>query len=139
MIPKISLAAAFLLMMAPPMACASNRDTANSVPITYRTHQSPSGVVLAQDGQDGQSSMGTTDNDSNSDSAGDNDNDSNDNADDIQNADNGQNGDNGQTDQNAAGDNQQIPPTVLGPDSDQGESQQAPQMNGDSQPVNPYQ
>jgi hypothetical protein len=138
MIPKISLAAAFLLMMAPPMACASNRDAANSAPITCRTPQSASGIVLAQDGQDGQPSMGTTENDNDSDNAGDNDNDSNDNADDNQNADNGENGDNGQTDQNAAGDTQTIPPTILGPD-DQGEPRQAPQMNGYSQPVNPYQ
>jgi hypothetical protein len=142
MIPKISLAAAFLLMMAPPMAYASTRDAANSAPITCRTHQSASGIVLAQDGQP---SMGTTENDNDNDNNGDNDNDANDNADENQNADNGQsadngqNGDDGQTDQNAAGDNQQIPPTILGPDNDEGEPKQAPQMNGYSQPVNPYQ
>jgi hypothetical protein len=144
MIPKISLAAAFVLMMAPPMACASNRDAANSAPITCRTHQSPAKIVLAQDGQDGQPSMGTTDNDNDNDNADDNDND-NDNADgnqnaENQNADNGQNGDTGQTDQNAGGNYQPIPPTVLGPDNDQSEPRQAPQqINPFSQPVNPYQ
>ena len=71
MIPKISLAAAFLLMMAPPMACASNsRRFRNAAPITSGAHQSQPGVVLAQDGQP---SMGTTNNDNDSD--GDNDND----------------------------------------------------------------
>ena len=140
MIPKISLAAAFFLMIAPPIVCASNRGTANSAPITCRTRQSPSGIVLAQDGQNGQTSMGTTDNDNDNDNdnSGDNDNDSNDNADENQNADNGQNADTSQADENAAGDNQPIPPTVLGPDNDQGEPRQAP-MNPFSQPVNPYQ
>ena len=141
MIPKISLAAAFVLMIAPPIACASARDAANSAPVTYRTHQSPAKIVLAQDGQDGQPSMGTTDNDNDNENADDNDNDNdNDNADGNQNADNGQNGDTGQTDQNAGGDYQPIPPTVLGPDSDQTEPRQAPQqINPFSQPANPYQ
>ena len=136
MIPKISLAAAFVLMMAPPMACASNRDVSNSAPMTCRTHQSPAKIVLAQDGQDGQPSMGTTDHDNDND----NDNaDGNQNAE-NQNADNGQNGDTGQTDQNAGGNYQPIPPTVLGPDNDQSEPRQAPQqINPFSQPVNPYQ
>jgi hypothetical protein len=139
MIPKISLAAAFVLMIAPAMACASNRDAANCAPMARQTHESPLGMVLAQDGQDGQASMGTTDNDNDNENAGDNDND-NDNADNNQNADNGQNGDNGQTNQNEAGDNQTIPPTILGPDNDQGEPRQAPQqINPFSQPVNPYQ
>jgi hypothetical protein len=133
MIPKISLAAAFLLMMAPPMACASNRDAANFAPVTCQAHESPMSMVLAQDGQP---SMGTTDSDN--DNSTDNDNDSGDNADENQNADNGQNGDNAQTDQNAGGDEQTVPPTVLGPDNDQSEPRQAP-MNPFSQPVNPYQ
>jgi hypothetical protein len=143
MIPKISLAAAFLLMMAPPMACASTRAAANNARMTCQPNQSPPGIVLAQDGQP---SMGTTDNDSDNDNSNDNDNDSNDNADENQNAENGQNVDNGQNadtsqaDQNAGGDSQPIPPTVLGPDSDQGEPRQAPQqINPFSQPVNPYQ
>ena len=133
MIPKISLAAAFLLMMAPPMACASTRTLSNAAPITFGAHQSQPGVVLAQDGQP---SMGTTNNDSDSDADNDNDdndNDSNDNDNDNQNA------DGNQTDQNAAGDAQQVPPTVLGsPDNDQDQSQQAP-TNSYPQPVNPYQ
>lgn len=129
MIPKISLAAAFVLMTAPPMACASNHEVANSAPITRQANQSVPKVVLAQDAQDAPS-MGTTDNDN--DNNGDNDNDANDNADDNQN------GDGAQTDQNAAGDDQTIPPTVLGPDNDQSEPRQAP-MNSYPQPVNPYQ
>jgi hypothetical protein len=63
--------------------------------------------------------------------------DSNDNADENQNADNGQNADTSQADQNAGGDYQTIPPTILGPD-DQSEPRQAP-MNGYLQPVNPNQ
>ena len=132
MIPKISLAAAFLLMMAPPMACASNRDAATSAPIARQTHESPLGMVLAQDGQP---AVGATDSDddNSNDNDNDNDNDSNDSADDNQN------GDTNQTDQNAAGDDQTIPPTVLGPDNDQDESRQAPQTNSYPAPVNPYQ
>jgi hypothetical protein len=129
MIPKISLAAAFVLMMAPPMACASNHDVASCAPITRQANQSVPEIVLAQDSQDAPS-MGTTDSDN--DNSSDNDNDSNDSADDNQN------GDSAQTDQNAAGDDQAIPPTVLGPDNDQSEPRQAP-MNSYPQPVNPYQ
>ncbi|HLX05029.1 MAG TPA: hypothetical protein VKR28_05810, partial [Candidatus Binatus sp.] len=77
MIPKISLAAAFVLMMAPPMACASNRDVASRAPITYQSNQSLPKVVVAQDGQDSPS-MGTTDSDN--DNSSDNDNDSSDSA-----------------------------------------------------------
>jgi hypothetical protein len=130
MIPKISLAAAFVLMVAPPMACASNHEVANSAPITRQANHSLPKVVLAQDGQDAPS-MGTTDSDN--DNSDDNDNDSNDSADDNQN------GDRGQTDQNAAGDDQTIPPSILGPDNDQSEPRTAPQVNSYPQPVNPYQ
>jgi len=126
MIPKISVAAAFLLMMAPPMACASSRDVANSAPIARQMHESPLGMVLAQDGQP---AVGTTD----SDSDDSNDNDSSDSADDNQN------GDTSQTDRNAAGDDQTIPPTVLEPDNDESEPRQAPQTNSYPAPVNPYQ
>ena len=140
MIPKISVAAAFLLMTAPPVACASTRDVANTTQITCQPNQPQPGIVLAQDAQDGQPSMGTTDNDNDNDNADDNDNDANDSADENQNADNGQNGDSGQTDQSAGGNYQPIPPTVLGPDNDQSEPRQAPQqINPFSQPVNPYQ
>ena len=136
MIPKISLAAAFLLMMAPPLACASNRDAANFATITCQPNRSMPEIMLAQDAQDGQPSMGTTDNDSDNDNS-DNDNDSNDSADENQNADNGQNGDSAQTDQSTGGDYQPIPPTILGPDNDQSEPRQAPQQtNPFSQPVN---
>jgi hypothetical protein len=139
MIRKISLAAAFVLMMAPPMACASIRDAANSAPVALQTHEAPQSMVLAQDAQEGQPSMGTTDNDNDNSTDSDNDNDSNDNADDNQNADNGQNADTSQADQNPGGDYPTVPPTILGPDNDQGEPRQAPQMNPFSQPVNPYQ
>jgi hypothetical protein len=130
MIPKISIAAAFFLMTAPPMACASTRDAASRAPLTRQAQASPLDMVLAQDDQP---SMGTTNNDSDNDNSDDNDNDS-DSADDNQNA------DGNQTDQNAAGDEQSIPPTVLGaPDSDSSESQQSPPVNSYPQPVNPYQ
>ena len=136
MIPKISLAAAFVLMVAPPMACASNHEVANSAPITRQANHSLPKVVLAQDGQDAPS-MGTTDNDidnSNDNNNDNNNNNSNDSADDNQNS------DSGQTDQNAAGDDQTVPPTVLGsPDNGPGDPGQAPQTNSYPQPVNPYQ
>ena len=125
MIAKISMTAAFLLMVAPPIAArASSRVDLNPAP-----HQSPMNMVLAQD-QNGQPSMGTTENDD--DDSKDNDNDSSDSADDNQNA------DSDQTDQNAD-DSPTIPPTVLGqPEGEQAEPRQAP-MNAYPQPVNPYQ
>lgn len=128
MIAKISMTAAFLLMVAPPIgARASSRVDSNTVRMTWQAHKSPLNMVLAQDGQP---SMGTTENDD--DDSKDNDNDSNDNADDNQNA------DSDQTDQNAD-DTPAIPPTVLGqPDNEQPEPRQAP-MNAYPQPVNPYQ
>jgi hypothetical protein len=129
MIPRISLAAAFVLMMAPPMACASTRDAASGAPITSRAQVSQPNTVLAQDDQP---SMGN--NDSDDDNSSDSDSDSSDSADDNQNA------DGNQTDQNASGDDQQVPPTVLGsPDNDQSQSPQAPGINSYPQPVNPYQ
>jgi hypothetical protein len=129
MIPKISLAAAFVLMMAPPMACASTRDAASRAPITCQAQVSPLDMVLAQDDPP---SMGTTNNDS--------DNDNSDNDNDSDSADDNQNADGNQTDQNADGEDQSIPPTVLGaPDSDSGDAQQPPPMNSYPQPVNPYQ
>ena len=128
MIAKISMTAAFLLMVAPPIAArASSRVDSNPAPMTLQAHQSPLDMVLAQDAQP---SMGTTDNDD--DDSKDNDNDSNDSADDNQNA------DSDQTDQNAD-DTPAIPPTVLGqPDGEQSEPRQAP-MSAYPQPVNPYQ
>jgi hypothetical protein len=122
MFAKISLTAAFLLMVAPPIACASSRNAGSRAPM-----QLPLRMVLAQDSEP---ALGTSDND--------NDSDSNDSADDNQNA------DSNQTDQqNAAGDDQPIPPTVLGapasgqPEGEQPEPRQAPGIN--SYPVNPYQ
>ncbi len=125
---KISLTAAFFLIAAPSMACASTRAVANAAPMTCRAHQSQPGTVLAQDEQP---SMGTTNSDDNSDSESDANENDNDNS--------NQNADSDQTDQNAAGDTQSVPPTVLGgPDNDQDEPQQAP-MNSYPQPANPYQ
>jgi hypothetical protein len=126
MFAKISLTAAFLLMIAPPIACASNRDAASFASMTSHANQPARGVVLAQDAQP---NLGTSDNGS------DNDNDSNDSADDNQDS-----GDNDADHQNAAGEGQSIPPTVLGgPDNDSGDAPQPPQMNTYSQPMNPNQ
>ena len=116
MIPKISFAAAFLLMVAPPMACASTRGLANSAPMTSQAYRQPVATVVAQDDQ---SAAGTSDSDNSSDS--DNDSDSNDSADDNQN------GDGSQTDQNAAGDDQPVPPTVL--NNNANDPDDAPQFN----------
>ncbi len=119
MIPKISLTAAFFLMVAPPMACASNRAAATPAPVTCRAYQSPASMLVAQDSQ--------------SDSDNDNDNDSNDSSDDNQNG-----GGNQMDQQNAAGDEQTLPPTVLnGPDND---ADNPPQYNPPApQQYNPYQ
>ncbi len=126
MIAKISLTAAFLLMVAPPIAVSRRfefrAEGLAGDPVA-------DGIVLAQDNEP---AVGTTDNDN--DNSNDNDNDSNDSADDNQNA------DSSQTDQNAAGEEPPaIPPTVLGqPDGEQPEPRQAP-MSAYPQPVNPYQ
>jgi len=118
MFAKISLTAAFLLMIAPPIACASNRAS-----MARTTSQLPHEIVIAQDAQP---NLGTSENDNN------NDNDSSDSADDNQD-----NGDNDADQQNAAGNGQSIPPTVLGaPDNDSGDAPQAPVY---PQPINPYQ
>jgi hypothetical protein len=123
MFAKISLTAAFLLMIAPPIACASSR---NAESMTRHANQPARAMVLAQDAQP---NLGTSENDN------DNDNDSNDSADDNQGS-----GDNDADQQNAAGEGQSIPPTVLGgPDNDSGDAPQAPQVNPYSQPMNPYQ
>jgi hypothetical protein len=128
MIPKISLVAAFFLMVAPPMACASNSVAANPAPIMRQAHRSPVGIVVAQD----QSSAGVTNNDSDSDSDS-NDSDTNDSADDNQN------GDASQMDpQNGAGDDQPVPPTVL--NGNENDQDNAPQFNPvPPQMVNPNQ
>jgi len=131
MIAKISMTTAFLLMVAPPMASASTRDAANRVPLACQAHESPLGIVVAQDAQ---SNLGTgTDSDSDN---NDSDNDSNDNDNDNQND------NNNQMDQpNATGNDQPqpLPPQVFNtPDNDPNDAaqvNQAPQP----EPVNPYQ
>ena len=133
MIAKISLTAAFFLMMAPPIACASIRAVANPSLMTRQAQGSPPRVIVAQEDQP---NVGTSDNDSDDDNASDSDNDSSGSDDDNQNA------NSSQANPNTPGDAQPVPPTVLGgPDNDPGEAQQAPQMNSDPQPqpVNPYQ
>ncbi len=120
MFPKISLAAAFFLMVAPPRACASNRDGANPAPITRQVHQSPQRMVVAQDDQ---SNADSSDNDN----SNDNDSDSNDSANDNQNAD-----DNQMEQQNAPGDDQPTPPRVFEAPENPGDVQQAPR------PMNPF-
>ncbi len=108
MIPKISLTAAFFLMVAPPMACASNREAINPAPITRQAHAAALGVVVAQDNQPNLGTS-TNDNDSNSDDSADD----NQNADGNQNADENQNADDNQTDQQSGADNDQSnPPQV---------------------------
>ena len=114
MFPKISLAAAFFLMVAPPMACASNRDGVNPAVITRQAHQSPLCMVVAQDDQ---SNAGESDNDS----------DSNESADENQNADGNQT-----EQQNAPGDDQPTPPQVFEAPENPGDAQQAPR------PMNPF-
>ena len=131
MLAKISLTAAFFLMVAPPIACASNRDAASLAAITRQANQLSHHMVLAQDSQP---NLGTSDNDN------DNDNDSNDSDDDKQDSDA-----NSTDQQNAAGNDQQVPPTVFGepddgqPEGEQPEPRQAPGTNVYPQPVNPYQ
>jgi hypothetical protein len=128
MFAKISLTAAFFLMVAPPIAGASNRDAASSASMTRHANQLARAMVVAQDAQP---NLGTADNDNDND----HDNDSNDSADDKQDS-----GDNDADQQNAAGEGQSFPPTVFGgPDSDSGDAPQPPQMNTYSQPMNPYQ
>jgi hypothetical protein len=118
MIRTISVAAAFLLL-APPIACASNCGLTNSAPMTCQVQQSQLGIVVAQDSSpDGGSSAGDNGNDN------DNGSNSNDSADDNQNSD-----DNQADQQNASGDDQQ----QASPDNDSSNAQQAPQQ------ANPYQ
>src|SRR5271156_5363542 len=58
MFAKISLTAAFLLLMAPPIACASNRNATNPA---SGSPASQAGIVVAQDNP----AIGTNDNDKN--------------------------------------------------------------------------
>jgi hypothetical protein len=128
MFAKISLTAAFLLLVAPPIACASNRNATN--PASSRA-ASQAGIVVAQDAQP---NIGTSENSNDNDSdASDNDNDSdsNDN-DDNQNADGSH-----IIYQNAAGGDDQ-PAQANGGDNDQNDS--VPQFNQNpQQPENPNQ
>jgi hypothetical protein len=125
MFAKISLTAAFLLLIAPPLACASNRNAANPA---SSSPASQARIVVAQDNP----AIGTNDNDNNSDNSDATDNDNNGDANDN---DDNQNGDGTQmNEQNAAGgDDQQAQPNG---DNDQNDS--VPQFN-QQQPENPNQ
>lgn len=142
MFAKISLTAAFLLMVAPPMACASNRALTNSTLMSRRAIERPAGIVVAQ-ASDSNAATSDDEKDNDNDNADDNDNDNdNENADQNQ-ADNGQNADNqiNQVDPNQGGaDSQPIPPTVLGqPDASENDSGNTLQAPAFGQPINPYQ
>jgi hypothetical protein len=130
MFAKISLTAAFLLLVAPPIGCASNR---NATSPASNARASQPGIVVAQDNP---ANVGTSDNDNNSDSdASDNDNDKDNDSDSNDNDDN-QNGDGSQmNEQNAAGGDDQ-PAQANGGDNDQNDS--VPQFN-QQQPANPNQ
>jgi hypothetical protein len=122
MFAKISLTAAFFLMAAPPMACASSRVAAHQAPGICQMRGETAGVIVAQD--DDSNSAATDGNDNGNDG----DNDSSDNADDNQN-------DNDQMDQNAAGNDQNAQPSDNDSNNDSDAQQQAPQ-NGYSQQMN---
>jgi hypothetical protein len=128
MFAKISLTAAFLLLVAPPIACASNRNATNPA---SSSPASQAGIVVVQDAQPNiGTSENSNDNDNDSD-ASDSDSDSNDN-DDNQNADGSQ-----MNEQNAAGGDDQ-PAQANGGDTDQNDS--VPQFNQNpQQPENPNQ
>ncbi|HZC46981.1 MAG TPA: hypothetical protein VE243_10935 [Candidatus Acidoferrum sp.] len=148
MFAKISLTAAFLLMMTPPIACASNHDATNPASIALPADESPTaGIVVAQDANGIYEGNQSNQENENENENG-NDNETNENADENQNA------DGTETDQeNTAGNQQSIPPQVLGgTENDAGDGQQpqsinpypggaqlAPQVNGYAQPINPYQ
>ena len=124
MIPKISLTAAFFLMVAPPMACASNREATNPAPITRQAHASPLGMVVAQDDQpNARHFHNDNDNDSDSNDSADD----NQNADGNQNADENQNADGNQTDQQNAADNDQSNPPQVPDGSENDGPERVPQ------------
>lgn len=130
MFAKISLTAAFFLMVAPPMASGSYRTLAKAATTSQQTGR----ILLAQENdQNGAAAEGDKDQDN--DNADDNDND-NDNADENQ-ADNGQNDNNQQMDQNPGGVFQPAPPNVFGQtnndDNDNNQNQNSDSGFGDAQ------
>jgi hypothetical protein len=114
MFPKISLAAGFVLLLAPPMACATNVEVTNRAAVSGHAQERPPGFVLAQNSPP---DAGASVDDNASDDS--NDRDPNDGAYDSQNSDGSQ-----ADQQNAAGDDQ--PPVPGAPDNDPGNAQQAP-------------
>ena len=132
MFPKIGLTAAFLLMVAPPWACASQPGTSIAKP-TNLSASTPTTACsrLAQLNPDEARQSNNQDNDSSTDN--DNDNNSNDTSGDNQNGDQMNNADN----------DQPVPPTILGGSDDNNSNDnnqvQMPPMNAYPQQVNPYQ
>lgn len=128
MFAKISLAAAFFLMMWAPLAGASESARPIATPALHTSmslDRSP-GIVVAQDDQSNDSA------DSDSDSS--DSNDSNNDSDSSDSGDSDQSAGNDQADQQ----NAPAPPVFQAPDSDAGEAGQVPQ-NAYPQPVNPNQ
>jgi hypothetical protein len=123
MIAKIGLIAAFLLMVALPIASASNGATTTPALIARQSHELPLGMVVAQQPADGAAENGD-----------DNDNDSNDNTDENQNA------DSNQTEQQYPPTNDQPIPS-LGPNGNETDPNNTPQADQapQPQPMNPYQ
>jgi hypothetical protein len=121
MFPKISLTAAFILMVAPPMACASRGAQRNlaQASVCGPAHR----VVVAQANQR---------NDIDNDADTENDNDSNDNSDDNQNADNNQ-----MENQNAGNGSQVQPQNFDAPEAQTGEAIRVPPLTGYPGQINP--
>lgn len=121
MFPKISLTAAFLLMVAPPMACASRGAQRNLAPASVC--RPAERVVVAQANQSDDS-----DNDADTGSE----NDSNDNSDDNQNA------DNNQTENQSADNGSQVQPQNFdAPGAQTGQAIRVPPLTGYPGQINP--
>ena len=121
MFPKISLTAAFILMVAPPMACASRGAQRNLTPASVGGPAQRMAIAQANQSDD-------NDNDANTES----DNDSNDNSDDNQNA------DNNQAENQSAGNGSQVQPQNFdAPEGQTGEAIRVPPLTGYPVQINP--
>lgn len=121
MFPKISLTAAFILMVAPPMACASRGAQRSLAPASVGA--AAQRVVIAQTNE-----SDDNDNDANTDSE----NDSNDNSDDNQNA------DNNQTENQSADNGSQVQPQNFdAPGAQTGEAIRVPPLTRYPGQINP--
>ena len=126
MFAKVSLAAAFFLMVGAPLAGASEGARPTKIFSAISSAPASPRIVVAQEAQFGDSAG-----DSNSDSNDSSDSDNSQNADGDQNGDGNQNGDSNQTDQQSMG-----AQGYQAPDFDAGE---AGQLNSYPQQVNPNQ